>query len=118
MDAHLALKRWPEVPDALRALKNMGLRLAFPSNMTPKMLEAGIRNSGLDGLFDHLLSTDLVRAYKPDPRAYQMAIDAFRLQGDEIAFAAFAGWDGQARKRSGIRPCGSTARTSPRRNSV
>ena len=72
------------------------------------------------GLYASLivLSTDLVRAYKPDPRAYQMAIDAFRLQGDEIAFAAFAGWDGQARKRSGIRPCGSTARTSPRRNSV
>jgi 2-haloacid dehalogenase len=38
--------------------------------MTPAMLQAGIRNSQLDGVFDHVLSTDAVKAYKPDPRAY------------------------------------------------
>jgi 2-haloacid dehalogenase len=32
-------------------------------------------------------------AAKPDRRAYQMAIDAFRLHRDQIAFVAFAGWD-------------------------
>jgi 2-haloacid dehalogenase len=32
-------------------------------------------------------------AAKPDRRAYQMAIDAFRLRRDQIAFVAFAGWD-------------------------
>ena len=35
------------------------------------MLEAGIRNSQLEGMFDHVLSTDRVKAYKPDPRAYR-----------------------------------------------
>jgi 2-haloacid dehalogenase len=39
------------------------------------------------------LSTDRVRAAKPDPRAYRMAVDAFGLPREEIAFAAFAGWD-------------------------
>jgi 2-haloacid dehalogenase len=71
--------------------------------MTPKMLDARIRNSGLENLFDHVLSTDRVQVYKPDPRAYQMAIEAFRLRPPEIAFAAFAGWDAAGAKSFGYR---------------
>ena len=48
-----------------------------------------------------MLSTDRVKAYKPDPRAYQMGVDAFGLQRDEILFAAFAGWDGAGAKAFG-----------------
>jgi len=52
-----------------------------------------VRNSGLEGLLEPHLSTDRVQAYKPDPRAYQMGIDAFGLSREEIAFAASASWD-------------------------
>lgn len=93
MQAYLALKAWPDVPAALQSLRDAGIRLAFLSNATPKMLEAGIKNSGLEGVFEHVLSTDRLGTYKPDPRAYQMAIDAFGLKREEIVFAAFAGWD-------------------------
>jgi len=62
------------------------------------MLEVGIENAGLEGVFEHVLSTDQIRAYKPDPRAYQMAIDAFKLKRKEILFAAFAGWDAAGAK--------------------
>ena len=98
MNAYLGLKAWPDVPSALSSLKETGVRLAFLSNMTTKMLVAGIKNSGLDGIFEHVLSTDQIRAYKPDPRAYQMAIDAFKLRREEIIFAAFAGWDAAGAK--------------------
>ncbi len=98
MHAYLGLKAWPDVPTALSALKEAGIRLAFLSNMTTKMLDAGIKNAGLDGVFEHVLSTDQIRAYKPDPRAYQMAIDAFKLKREEIIFAAFAGWDAAGAK--------------------
>ena len=93
MQAWLELKAWPDVPAALAALRNAGVRLAFLSNMTARMLETGIRNAKLDGFFEHVLSTDRVRAYKPDPRAYRMALDAFRLEREQILFVAFAGWD-------------------------
>jgi 2-haloacid dehalogenase len=43
-------------------------------------------------LNDHL-STDRVRAFKPDPQAYRMAMSAFGLRKEEIAFAAFGAWD-------------------------
>jgi 2-haloacid dehalogenase len=101
MDAYLKLRCWPDVPGALSSLKNAGIRLAFLSNLTAKMLEAGIQNSQLEGVFDHVLSTDRVKVYKPDPRAYQMGVDAFGLKADQILFAAFAGWDAAGAKSFG-----------------
>lgn len=101
MEAYLGLRCWPEVPAVLSSLKKTGIRLAFLSNLTTKMLEAGIRNSQLENMFDHVLSTDRVKAYKPDPRAYQMGLDAFGLTPDQILFAAFAGWDAAGAKSFG-----------------
>lgn len=101
MAAYLALRAWPDVAPALQALTSAGVRLAFLSNATPKILEAGIRNSGLEGVFEHVLSTDRIKTYKPDPRAYHMAIDAFGLRRGEILFAAFAGWDAAGAKSFG-----------------
>lgn len=93
MQQYLKLRCWPEVPRALRSLKNAGIRAALLSNMTAEMLEAGIANSQLEGAFEYVLSTDRVKAYKPDPRAYQMGPNAFGLPREQILFAAYAGWD-------------------------
>jgi 2-haloacid dehalogenase len=101
MDAYRKLGCWPDVPAALRSLKSAGIGLAFLSNMTAELLQSGIRNSGLDGIFEHVLSTDKVKACKPDPRAYGMALDAFGLKREEILFAAFAGWDAAGAKSFG-----------------
>ena len=93
MQAWLELTAWPDVPAALALLKNSGVRLALASNMTERMLNAAIGNGRLAGLFEHVLTTDRIRSYKPDPRAYQMAIDAFGLERDQILFVASSGWD-------------------------
>ncbi len=93
MDAYLRLQAWPEVPEALQAFKRAGIRLAFLSNATLQILYAGIKNSKLEGIFEHVLSTDTVKTHKPDPRAYQMAVDAFGLRREDIVFVAHAGWD-------------------------
>ena len=112
MQAYLWLKAWPDVSSALSALKETGIRLGLLSNMTAQMLEVDIKNAGLGRLFEHVLSTDRIRAYKPDPRAYQMAIDAFKLQREDILFAAFAGWDAAGRSGVGTRCSGSIGLTS------
>jgi 2-haloacid dehalogenase len=98
MEACLALKAYPDVRPALESLKHAGIRLAFLSNMTLKMLDAAIKSSGLEDMFEFLLSTDKVQTYKPDPRAYQMGLDAFGLQRSEMLFAAFGGWDAAGAK--------------------
>jgi 2-haloacid dehalogenase len=98
MGAYLELKAWPDVLPALRSLKDAGLRLVFLSNFTPRMLEASIKSAGLEGMFEHTLSTDQVKTYKPDPRAYQLGLDALRLTREEIVFVPFAGWDAAGAK--------------------
>jgi len=90
MNAYLELKTWPDAVPALAALKKSGYRLAFLSNFTSAMLDANIRHSGLEGLFEDALSTDALKTYKSDPLAYRLGVDVFRLKREEILFAAFA----------------------------
>lgn len=101
MNAYLTLQPWPDVPAALGTLREAGVRLGFLSNFTPAMLQASLQQSGLANMFEHVLSTDRARTFKPDPRAYQLGVDALRLPRDQIVFAAFAGWDAAGAKRFG-----------------
>jgi len=103
MHAFLNLRTWPDVADALRAFKNAGIRLALLSNFTDEMMQKAIQNSGLNGVFEFTLSTDKVRKFKPDPIAYQMAIDAFKLTKPDILFVPFAGWDAAGAKQFGYK---------------
>lgn len=101
MASYLELKAWPDAAAALKQLKDAGIRMAFLSNFTAGMLDAAVGNSGLQGLFEAHLSTDRVQAFKPDPRAYRMGVDAFGIPKEEIVFAAFGGWDAAGAKRFG-----------------
>ena len=101
MEAYLELKLWPDALSALHALKEADIRLALLSNFTPRMLEAAVKSSGVEGVFEHLLSTDRVRTYKPDPLAYRLGTEAFKRKREEILFVAFAGWDAAGAKSFG-----------------
>jgi 2-haloacid dehalogenase len=101
MGAYLEMRAWPDAALILKGLKRRGLALALLSNFTAPMLDTCVRNASLQGVFDTIFSTDLVKAYKPDGRAYQMATDAFGLRRDQIAFVAFAGWDAVGAKAFG-----------------
>jgi 2-haloacid dehalogenase len=103
MQAFLELKPWPGVGQGLASLRQAGFRLALLSNFTPGMLAACANASALKDAFDYQLSSDLIRTYKPDPRAYAMAVDAFGLSVKEIIFAAFGGWDTFGAKSFGYR---------------
>lgn len=103
MQAYLELKAWPDARAALQELRDTGIRLAFLSNFSSAMLDSAVHNSQLSGLFDEHLSTDRVRAFKPDARAYGMALKAFRASREEIVFCASAGWDAAGAKWFGYR---------------
>jgi len=93
MNGYLQLQPWPDAKAALATLREQGLKLAFLSNFTPRMLNAAIGGSGLSGTFAKAISTDAVRTFKPDPRAYRLAVEVLRTPRDRILFAPFAGWD-------------------------
>ena len=98
MAAYLDLKAYADVRSALESLQRAGIRLALLSNMTRTMLEAATKNAGFEGIFEFTLSTDTVHTYKPDPRAYQMGMEAFGLPRQDMLFAAFGGWDAAGAK--------------------
>ncbi|HEV8330326.1 MAG TPA: haloacid dehalogenase type II [Steroidobacteraceae bacterium] len=93
MQGWLELRAWPDVAPALAELKHSGKRLALLSNATAAMLNAGLKNSGLEAAFDQVISTGRVRSFKPDPNAYRLGTDLLQLGKGEILFVAFAGWD-------------------------
>ncbi len=93
MHGYLALRAWPEVPAALEKLRHSGRKLVLLSNATDAILNAGIANSGLTGTFQHVISTDRIRTFKPDPRAYRLGTQVLGLRTPQIMFVAFAGWD-------------------------
>lgn len=53
--------------------------------------------------FDHLLSAETARAYKPDPATYELAIRTLGLQPQEIAMVASHTYDLDAAKSHGLR---------------
>ena len=79
MQLYLALDPFPEVPEMLRQLRAAGLSTAILSNGSPEMLTAAVENARLVGLFDHVLSVELVGVYKPHPKVYRLAYDRLSL---------------------------------------
>ncbi|HEX7844110.1 MAG TPA: haloacid dehalogenase type II, partial [Kofleriaceae bacterium] len=93
VDAYTELAPWPDSAAALRGMRRAGLRLAPLANYTPQMISALLAHAGLDDVFEHQISTDAAKSFKPHPRAYQLGVERFGLTREEIAFAAFGGWD-------------------------
>ena len=93
MEGYLTLQAWPDTREALEALKAQGLKLAVLSNFSPRMLNAAINSASLAGTFAKTLSTEGVRTYKPDPRAYRMAVEVLRTPRRRILYATSADWD-------------------------
>ena len=93
MQGFAEMKPWPDVESALKKLRALGLRLSVLSNFTPAMLASAMKRGGIAALFEKVISTDVVRSYKPAPATYQLASDAMSLPRDRIGFVAFAGWD-------------------------
>jgi 2-haloacid dehalogenase len=103
MKSAFEFKVWPDAQSALASMRAWGLRLAYISNLPADVLASLSEVAGISELFEHRLSTDQVRAFKPDPRAYQMGEQAFDLPRDKVLFAAFGGWDAAGAKSFGLR---------------
>jgi 2-haloacid dehalogenase len=91
LEAYLHLSAYPEIPATLAALAPRPCMIL--SNGSPRMLEAAVRSSGLEGQFTHIVSADLVKVYKPDPRVYALAPNALGLPKEEIVFVSSNAFD-------------------------
>ncbi|MHC2435540.1 2-haloalkanoic acid dehalogenase type II [Bradyrhizobium sp. USDA 4451] len=78
---HLAL--YPDAVAALEAMKDK--KLAILSNGSPDMLNALVRNSGLDRLLDATISVDAHQMFKPAPEAYTLIEEVLKVPPAEGA---------------------------------
>lgn len=91
LDAYRHLDAYPETRAALEML--LPRRLAILSNGSAPMLTPMVKGAGLANFFDHVMSVDEMKTYKPHPRVYQMACDRLGLEPAAIGFVSANFWD-------------------------
>jgi 2-haloacid dehalogenase len=91
----------PEVPGALRRLREAGFRLAALTNSTLEVARAQLENAGLVDLFDEVLSADAVRRLKPAAEPYRMAAERLGVDVGEVRLVAAHAWDVAGALRAG-----------------
>jgi 2-haloacid dehalogenase len=94
------LDLYPDVRLTLEALS--GYQLAILSNGSPGMLQALVSNSGMQTLIPTVLSVDEKRAFKPDPRAYELVEERLGRTPDDIVFVSSNGFDVSGAKSFGF----------------
>ena len=103
MRAYLKLSIFPEVRDALAALRDSRLKLAILSNGSPAMLRPLVANAGLRGLIGIVISVDRRKIYKPAPAVYRLAVQRLRVPKPTIGFVSSNCWDACGAKSFGFR---------------
>ena len=103
MQSYLRPKVFEEARYALEELKDR--RLAILSNGTSKMLEASLRYGGIETYFEHIISAERVRIYKPSPKVYALGPESIGLAAREMMFVSSNAWDAAGAKAFGYFVC-------------
>jgi 2-haloacid dehalogenase len=80
---------FPEVPDALRALKTE-YEIAIISNTDDDLIKHNVANIGVD--FDHVITAQQARAYKPSRQTFEHAYRAMGVEPAQVIHVA-QGWE-------------------------
>jgi 2-haloacid dehalogenase len=91
LDAYDNLSPYPDAKEALAALKDY--RRAILSNGSPGMLDALVRNTGLDDYLNAWISVDANEVFKPHFRAYELVQARLNVRPEEVVFVSSNGFD-------------------------
>jgi 2-haloacid dehalogenase len=100
MEKYLHLDLYPDAMTALMAMK--GRKLAILSNGSTGMLNALVRNSGLDRVLDATISIDSQEIFKPAPDAYTLIETTLGVPPAEVLFVSSNPWDACGAKSFGL----------------
>ena len=93
LNLYKVLSTFKEVPEILKTLKEKNFKLAILSNGTPSLLNELVKINKLNNLFDDLFSIEQVGVYKPDSKVYDLPIQKYQIQKNEILFLSANSWD-------------------------
>jgi 2-haloacid dehalogenase len=93
MDLYLTLDTYPEVPGALKRIRDSGRKTAILSNGEPRMLASAVDSAGIKDLLDDVITVEAVGIYKPDPRVYGLGAERSGAPAERICFVSSNAWD-------------------------
>jgi 2-haloacid dehalogenase len=83
----------PEVPGALRKLRNAGFRLFCLTDNLLEVQTRQLQHGGIIDLFDRRFSADAVKHHKPSPQAYAHVEKELGVKPSQLCLVACHTWD-------------------------
>jgi 2-haloacid dehalogenase len=97
------LRAYPEVVNALKGLKALGLTLRIVANPTKKMIEDHSRYAGTLPYIDEIISSgEEAQAFKPSPKVFQLGIRKAKCKKEEILWVTGHFWEIVGASRQGL----------------
>ena len=93
LNLYKSLSPYKEVDEVLIKLKEKNFKLAILSNGTPSLLNELVKSNNLENVFDDLFSIEQVGIYKPDSKVYDMPINKYQIEKNEVYFLSSNTWD-------------------------
>jgi 2-haloacid dehalogenase len=84
---------YPEVPGALRRLRDAGFRLFTLTNNLVEVQARQLEHGGIAGFFEQCFSVDSVRQYKPSPQTYGHVAKELAMAPSQFCLVACHTWD-------------------------
>ncbi len=93
LNLYKVLSPFTEVRDALNKLKQSNYKLAILSNGTPDLLNELVVSNRLNDIFDDIFSVEEVGIFKPDSKVYDLPINKYNIEKNEVLFLSANTWD-------------------------
>ena len=93
LNLYKVLSPFTEVRDALNKLKQSNYKLAILSNGTPDLLNELVVSNQLKDIFDDIFSVEEAGIFKPDSKVYDLPINKYNIQKNEVLFLSANTWD-------------------------
>ena len=100
IEKYLYLDLYPDAMAALTAMKDR--KLAILSNGSPDMLNALVRNTGLDRVLAATISVDANKVFKPSPDTYRLIETTLSVPPASVLFVSSNPWDASGAKAFGL----------------
>ena len=93
LNLYKVLSPFTEVRDALNKLKQSNYKLAILSNGTPDLLNELVVSNQLKDIFDDIFSAEEAGIFKPDSKVYDLPINKYNIEKNEVLFLSANTWD-------------------------
>ena len=93
LNLYKVLSPFKEVRDTLKKLKQSNYKLAILSNGTPDLLNELVVSNQLKDIFDDIFSVEEAGIFKPDSKVYDLPINKYNIEKNEVLFLSANTWD-------------------------